>query len=73
MEGFSVLMSVYKNDTPRVFLASLDSITKYQSLLPSQIIIVKDGPVSDGIDEVITSHIDSFKDINFTVIAKPPK
>jgi glycosyltransferase involved in cell wall biosynthesis len=49
---FSVLMSVYKNDLPTNFEIALNSILN-QSLKPTEIVVVLDGPVKDQILVVI--------------------
>ncbi|MBR4343073.1 MAG: glycosyltransferase [Lachnospiraceae bacterium] len=50
---YSVLLSVYRKDSP-VFLAeALDSIYKDQTKKPDEIVIVEDGPVSDETDDVL--------------------
>lgn len=54
---FSVLMSVYKNDKPSFFNLALESIYEGQTLKPNQIVIVKDGPLSLELNQII----DSFK------------
>ena len=48
----SVLMSVYKNDNPVFFKKALESIYEAQTLKPSEVVIVKDGPL--GIDLEMT-------------------
>jgi glycosyltransferase involved in cell wall biosynthesis len=50
--GISVLMSVYFKDSAVQLRESLDSILS-QSLLPEQIVLVQDGPLSDGLYLVI--------------------
>lgn len=49
---FSVCMSVYKNDNPTDFLVAIRSIYN-QSVVPNDIVLVVDGPVGDGLREVI--------------------
>ena len=49
---FSVIMSVYKNDNPEHLNDALASVVN-QTLQPSEIVIVGDGPVSDACLEVI--------------------
>lgn len=55
-EGFSVATSVYKNDNPSYFDRALESIYTLQSVKPSEIVLVVDGPVSDEINEVIKKY-----------------
>lgn len=54
-QQFSVLMSVYKNDIPRYFKQALDSIIN-QSVIPSEIILVVDGPIPKEINDVISNY-----------------
>ena len=61
---FSVAMSVYKNDNPDHFARALESITDKQTVVPSEIVLVVDGPISDKLDAVIneySSKYDIFK------------
>lgn len=66
---FSVLMSVYKNDKPEDFRTALESVTTKQTLKPSEVVIVVDGPVPDGINSVIaeveTANPDLYKVVRF--------
>lgn len=50
---FSVLMSVYRNDNPNHFKTAVESISVNQTLRPSEIIIVIDGPVPDAVNIVL--------------------
>lgn len=50
---FSVLMSVYKNDNPIFFKRALESIYENKNLKPSEIVVVKDGPVSIELEMVL--------------------
>lgn len=52
--NFSVLMSVYYKDTPVFLEAALNSILD-QSVVPSEIILVKDGVLTPELDIVIES------------------
>lgn len=54
MEKFSVCMSVYKNDKPADFLIAVRSIIK-QTLKPSEIIMVVDGPIPNELEEAINT------------------
>ncbi len=50
---FSVLTSVYKNDKPDYFKAAIRSISVEQTLQPSEIILVVDGPVNSALENAI--------------------
>lgn len=52
---FSVAMCVYKNDNPHHFRTALDSILN-QTVPPSEIVLVVDGPVPDGMSNIITEY-----------------
>ena len=52
---FSVLMLVYAGDRPEHFDLALRSIAG-QTLPPAEIVLVVDGPVSDGTEEVIRKY-----------------
>lgn len=51
-EKFSVLMSVYKNEKPEYLRQSLESILQ-QTILPAEIVVVKDGLLTDELDKVL--------------------
>ena len=51
---FSVSMSVYKNDNPEHFKIAVESILN-QTVKPSEVVLVVDGPVGKELDEVIKS------------------
>ncbi len=53
---FSVAISVYKNDNPVYFDKALNSITELQTIMPDEIVLVVDGPVSDEINYVIGKY-----------------
>ena len=54
-DEFSVLMLVYGGDRPEHFDAALRSITA-QTLPPAEIVLVVDGPVPEGTEEVIRRY-----------------
>ena len=56
--NFSVCMSVYRGDNPRDFIAAVDSIYNRQTIRPSEIILVVDGPVSDEMEKAIGTACD---------------
>lgn len=53
---FSVALSVYKNDNPTFFDRSLESIYTNQTVKPSEIVLVVDGPVSEELNEIIRKY-----------------
>jgi glycosyltransferase involved in cell wall biosynthesis len=62
-------MSVYKNDNAIHFERALDSITELQTVKPSEIVLVVDGPIGDELNAVITKYekkYDFFKAIMLT-------
>lgn len=52
MEKFSVLITVYKSDNPDYFRISLNSLLN-QTVVPDEVVLVKDGPVPIEIQKVI--------------------
>lgn len=66
---FSVLMSVYKKENPEYLDLSLESIER-QTVKPSEVILVEDGPITNNLQEIILNHKYSFGD-GFKVIKSP--
>lgn len=54
MADFSVLLPVYLGDRPDFFERALRSVGADQTLQPSEILVVCDGPVKPGVDAVLT-------------------
>lgn len=53
MENFSVLLSIYYKEKPTFFEEALLSIWDKQTLKPNQIVVVKDGPLTENLENVI--------------------
>lgn len=53
--NFSVLLSVYIKENPQYLSQALDSIIN-QSVQASEIIIVKDGPLTKELDDIIDQY-----------------
>lgn len=66
----SVLLSVYKKESPVFLNQALLSIYDEQLLKPNQIVLVKDGPLTSELDEVISAWQVKLGDI-FAVVALP--
>ena len=52
MLKFSVIVSIYKNNNPEQVRVALDSLPQ-QTLLPYEIVIVADGPISSELEQVV--------------------
>lgn len=58
----SVLMSLYIKEKPSFFTQSLASVFS-QSLLPDEVLIVVDGPITDDLQSIIDKYIDLYPEI----------
>ena len=56
MEKFSVLMSLYIKEKPEYFIQCMESILN-QTVKPNQIVIVKDGPLSEELDKILNRYM----------------
>lgn len=63
---FSVLMSVYKKENPHFLDQALNSIEN-QTVVPTEIVLVEDGPISKELGKIIEEHRTNFVN-NFKVI-----
>lgn len=59
---FSVLMSVYFKEDPQYLKLSINSIVN-QTILPNEIVIVKDGKLTKKLDEVIDTYSEKYKNL----------
>lgn len=55
MTKFSVLLSLYYKEQPSFLIQSLDSILS-QTLLPNEIVLVKDGPLTPKLDSIVSEY-----------------
>ncbi|MDY0278110.1 MAG: glycosyltransferase [Acholeplasma sp.] len=65
MLKYSVLMSIYIKENPDFFLEALKSLL-VQTVKPDQIVIIKDGILTDRLEDIISNYIASYPNI-FTV------
>ncbi|MBQ3700902.1 MAG: glycosyltransferase [Prevotella sp.] len=63
MEKFSVCTSVYKNDNPSYVSVALDSMLVHQSVKPSEIIMVQDGPVPEELSNLLREYEGKYPNI----------
>lgn len=61
---FSVAMSVYIKDNALFFDRALESITDLQSIKPSEIVLVCDGPLNSDLDSVIEKYQNKYPIFN---------
>lgn len=54
---YSVLMSIYVKENPEFFIQSVESMLN-QTVRPDEIVIVKDGPLTEKLDQVINDFIE---------------
>jgi glycosyltransferase involved in cell wall biosynthesis len=66
---FSVLMSVYSRENPLWLAESLDSVMN-QTLPPSEIVLVKDGPLTPALDSVLDEYAQKFPVLRFVSLDK---
>ena len=50
---FSVLLSVYNNESSENLISSLESVLVNQSVLPDQVVLVVDGYICEELDNII--------------------
>ncbi len=65
---FSVLISIYCKEIPEYLDLSLESITDKQILKPDEIVLVKDGPLTKKLDDVIKKYINKYPNL-FKIIS----
>lgn len=66
---FSVLLSVYWKEQPAYLQQSLDSIFT-QTLLPDEVVLVKDGPLTDELDKVIEGYCQRYPILKVVPLAQ---
>lgn len=67
MNEFSVLISVYHKENPNFLDESLNSIFN-QTVLPSEVVLVKDGPLPRCLDQIISSYQDRYDILKVVVL-----
>jgi glycosyltransferase involved in cell wall biosynthesis len=63
-------MSVYKKEKPEFLDASLHSVLVKQTVIPDEVVLVKDGPLTDELELVISKYYSNFSSI-LKVVALP--
>ncbi len=65
--NFSVLLSIYKKEMPDYFNEAMDSIWSQQTLKPTEIILVKDGPLTEELNACIQTWQNKLPNVLKTV------
>lgn len=60
--NFSILMSVYKNESPNNLKHSLDSIFD-NTLLPSEVVIIEDGPLTNDLYSILNQYEKGYRSL----------
>lgn len=63
MLDFTVLMSVYNKEDPIFLDKSLSSILNYQTIIPNEIVIIKDGALTKSLDIVLNKYLSEYPSI----------
>ncbi|MGN0505288.1 MAG: glycosyltransferase [Lachnospiraceae bacterium] len=69
IDKYSVLMSLYWRERPEYLRESLDSIIA-QTIMPDEIVIVKDGPLGDTLENVLSEYVQKYPDL-FHFVDRP--
>jgi glycosyltransferase involved in cell wall biosynthesis len=63
MIEFSVLMSIYHKEKPEYFDKCLESILVNQTLLPNEVVLICDGPLTIDLDHIVEKYQSKYNDI----------
>ena len=67
--NFSVLLSVYNREHPLFLRQSLDSLFR-QTVQPSEVVLVKDGPLTVELEEVLEEYVSLHKELKVVALAQ---
>ncbi|MGM1387815.1 glycosyltransferase [Bacillus cereus group sp. BceL293] len=67
MGKYSVLMSLYSKEKPEYLKQSIESMLQ-QTLLPDEIVIVKDGPLTEGLEDILKQYREMYPKM-FNIVA----
>ncbi|EPB0481134.1 glycosyltransferase [Providencia stuartii] len=63
MINFTVLLSVYKNEKPEYLNDAIESILLYQTTPPNEVVLVKDGELSNALNTIIEHWVNAYSSI----------
>lgn len=67
--NFSVLISLYNKENPSSLKQALDSIFN-QTVMPNEVVLVKDGPLTPELDEVINNYATHHQELKIIKLEK---
>lgn len=67
MQHFSVLMSVYCKEKPEYLCEAFDSIFR-QTVLPTEVVVVKDGPLTKELEDAISKYTKKYDIIKIVAL-----
>ena len=67
MTLFSIITSIYKNDKPEFVRVALDSMLINQTIKPTEIVLVRDGQVTEELDRLLDEYEARYPEI-FNII-----
>lgn len=62
LRPYSVLMSLYFKEKPAYFQDAMESML-HQTVLPDEIVLVKDGPLTEELDQLIDGYVEMYPEI----------
>lgn len=63
MTEFSIITSVYENDKPEFVRIALDSMLVHQTMKPTEIVLVQDGPIPDSLSRLLHDYEVTYPEI----------
>ena len=69
MEKYSVLMSLYIKEKPEYLKLSIDSMIN-QTVKPDEIVIVKDGPLTNELEKVLSDYKEKYSDLINIIVSE---
>lgn len=69
MEKYSVLMSLYKKEKPKYLTVAIDSMLN-QTVFPDEIVIVKDGPLTQELENLLNEYKNKYPELFNIVVSK---
>ena len=72
MTLFSIITSIYKNDKPEFVRFALDSMLINQTVKPTEIVLVRDGQVTEELDRLLDEYEARYPEIKMRIFNHMP-